>query len=116
MWCRAVFPVLSWILLSNLLIHFAIASPNPLQAEPPHCDKNFYGSPVIEDCLEAILWIPKRNPSADSMSTFAEPQLLIPPFKALKNSYAPKAIIQLPKIFKYGESDETSSHQMFVVS
>ena len=116
MWSHAVFPVLSWTLLSYLLIQFAIATPNPLQAGPLQCDKEFYGSPKIEDCNQAIFWIPKKNPNADASHIFAEPQLLNPPFNAVKNPYAPKAIIQLPKIFKYGESNDTSSHQIIVLS
>ena len=116
MWYHAVFPVLSWTLLYYLLIQFAIATPNPLQVGPPHCDKEFYGSPKIEDCNQAIFWIPKKNPNADSSHIFAEPQLLSPPFNAVKNPYAPKAIIQLPKIFKYGESNDTNSLQIIVLS
>ena len=102
MWCHAVFPVLLWTLLSYLLIQLAMATPKPLPIAPPYCDKDFYGSPKIEDCNQAIFWIPKTGPNADSVHIFAEPQLLIPPFRALQNPYAPKAIIQLPKIFKYG--------------
>ena len=85
MWSHDVFPVVSWTLLSYLLIQFAIATPNPLQAGPLQCDKAFYGSPKIEDCNQAIFWIPKRNPNADSSHIFAEPQLLNPPFNAVKN-------------------------------
>ena len=114
MW-RHAFLLLSWILLTYLLIKSAIATPDPLQVGPPYCDKNFYGSPKIEDCKQAIFWIPKRNPNADQAHVFAEPQLLNPPFNAVKNPYAPKAIIQLPKIFKYGESNNTNSYLMIVL-
>ena len=109
MW-RHAFPLLSWILLSYLLIRFAIATPEPLQVDPPYCDKDFYGSPKIEDCNQAIFWIPKK----DQAHLFAEPQLLNPPFNSVQNPYAPRAIIQLPKIFKYGESNNTGSYQIIV--
>ena len=113
MWCHAVLPVISWTLLSNLLVQVAFATPNPLPLGP-QCDKDLYGSPKIEDCNEAIFWIPKNNPNANSMHIFAEPQLLNPPFKAVENIFAPKAIIQLPKIFKYGESNNISSIQSII--
>lgn len=47
----------------------------------------------------------KDTPDATVFRIFAEPQLLEPPFKAAKNPYAPKAIVQLPKIWKSGMSD-----------
>ena len=103
MWCHA-FPLPSWTLLSYLLIQFTIATPNPLQVDPPQCDKELYGSPKIEDCNQAFFWIPKSGSDTVSNQVFAEPQLLNPPFKAVKNRFAPRAIIQLPKIFKYGGS------------
>lgn len=95
-------------LLSFLLVHSAIASPNPLQVEQPLCDKNMFGKPNIQDCYQALFWIPYANapardsPDAKAKRLFAEPQYLDPPFKAVKNPYAPKAIVQLPKIWKYG--------------
>ena len=111
MWPHA-FPLLSW----TLLIVFAIATPNPLPVGPPHCDKDYYGSPKIEDCKQAIFWIPKSGPNAVANHVFAEPQLLNPPFKAVKNPNAPRAIIQLPKIFKYGASKDISSASKIVPS
>ena len=114
MW-RHASPLLGWTLLSFLLMQVALATPNPLQVQPPRCDKDFYGSPKIEDCNQAFFWIPK-GPNAATNQIFAEPQLMDPPFKALENVHAPKGIIQLPKIFKYGESNDVSYIQKIVPS
>lgn len=78
------------------------AGPTPL------CDKNVYGTPNIEDCKTAMTWIPyidlprgfKRN-EATAFRTFAEPHFMTPPFSLVKNEWAPKAIQQLPKIWKH---------------
>ena len=89
------------------LIHYAATNPNPLQVDPPLCDKDLFGTPRVEDCYEAMFWIPyinkpaKDTPDAKALRIFAEPQFLDPPFKAVKNPYAPKAIVQLPKIWKF---------------
>ena len=105
-----VFVSVRTVLLLCLLFHSAIASPNPLQAKSPLCDKDLFGTPKIDDCYQAMIWIPYMNPPArlskDAMASriFAEPQYLIPPFTDVKNAYAPKAIVQLPKIWKYGMS------------
>ena len=90
------------------LIQSAIATPNPLQANQLLCDKDSFGTPSAEDCYQAMFWVPYINqPARDSADAkaprlFAEPQYLNPPFSAVKNAYAPKAIVQLPKIWKYG--------------
>ena len=55
-----------------------------------------------------MFWIPYNNPPAKGSSaanadrTFAEPQFQTPPFGAVPNPYAPNAIVQLPKIWKFG--------------
>lgn len=90
------------------LIQSAIATPNPLQTNQLLCDKDSYGTPSAEDCYQAMFWVPYINqPARDSADAkaprlFAEPQYLNPPFSAVKNAYAPKAIVQLPKIWKHG--------------
>ena len=103
--------VLTFMRLASLwffLIHSVIATPNPFQANQLLCDKDIFGTPSAEDCYQAMFWIPYMNPpardSADAKAPrlFAEPQYLNPPFSAVKNAYAPKAIVQLPKIWKYG--------------
>lgn len=75
---------------------------------PPTCDKNVYGTPNIEDCKTAMLWIPyleqprgRRQNEATVFRTFAEPQFLKPPFTLVRNEWAPRAIVQLPKIWKH---------------
>lgn len=97
-------------LLCSFLIYSAVTNPTPLQANPPLCDKDLFGSPNIKDCYEAMFWIPyinapvKDTPDAKALRIFAEPQFLDPPFKAVKNPFAPKAIVQLPKVWKFGMS------------
>ena len=55
-----------------------------------------------------MFWIPYMNPpardspDANADRLFAEPQFQTPPFGAVKNPYAPNAIVQLPKIWKHG--------------
>ena len=72
------------------------------------CDKDLYGTPNMQDCYEAMFWIPYINPpardspEAKAFRIFAEPQFQSPPFGAVKNPYAPNAIVQLPKIWKHG--------------
>lgn len=64
--------------------------------------------PKLEDCYEAMFRIPYSNapakdtPDAKALRVFAKPQYLSPPFKAVKNPYALKAIVQLPKCWKHG--------------
>ena len=102
--------VLTCIRLAPLwffLIQSVIATPNPLQENQLLCDKDRFGTPSAEDCYQAMFWVPYINqPARDSADAkaprlFAEPQYLNPPFHAVKNAYAPKAIVQLPKIWKY---------------
>ena len=62
----------------------------------------------MEDCYQAMFWIPYINPpargspDANAYRMFAEPQFQTPPFGAVQNLYAPNAIVQLPKIWKFG--------------
>ncbi|KAM0801620.1 hypothetical protein BDR22DRAFT_888510 [Usnea florida] len=55
-----------------------------------------------------MFWVPYINPparvspDASAFRIFAEPQFQTPPFGAVKNPYAPHAIVQLPKIWKHG--------------
>ena len=101
--------MLTWVLLS-FLIYSAVAMPNELQASSPICNRDLFGTPDAQDCYQAMFWVPYINQpardSGDAKATrvFAEPQYLTPPFGAVKNAYAPKAIVQLPKIWKYSKS------------
>ena len=113
MWHNNSFSFAPWTLLYFFLVNSAVASPNPLPANPLLCDKNLFGAPKLEDCYQAMFWIPyinqpaKDSPDAKASRMFAEPQFLNPPFNVVKNHYAPKAIVQLPKIWKHGTSTPT---------
>ena len=91
--------ILNCGLLCLSILHGAIAQ---------SCSKDLYGTPNIQDCYEAMFWIPYINPpgryspDAQAFRIFAEPQFQSPPFGAVQNPYAPKAIVQLPKIWKHG--------------
>ena len=108
MWHNHIFAFKGLGLLVGFLIHCAATGPSPLQVDPPLCDKDLFGTPRLEDCYKAMFWIPyinspaKDTPDAKALRIFAEPQFHSPPFKALKNPSAPKAIVQLPKIWKSG--------------
>ena len=98
-----------WIILP-FIIHSAVAIPNSLQAISPLCERDLFGTPHTQDCYQAMFWVPYINPpardspDAKAPRNFAEPQYLDPPFSAVKNAYAPKAIVQLPKIWKFSTS------------
>lgn len=115
MWHKQAFVFTRLGLLMVFLTRCALTSPNPLQVDYPLCDKDLFGTPKMEDCYQAMFWIPyinrpaKDTPDARAPRIFAEPQFLVPPFKAVKNPYAPKAIVQLPKIWKHGMSNQMRS-------
>lgn len=74
----------------------------------PICDETIYGKPNVEDCQTAMSWIPyfeqprgRQQNEATAFRTFAEPQFLKPPFSPVRNEWAPRAIVQLPKIWKH---------------
>ena len=100
--------IFEWAFLCLFIVYKTLAIPNPLQVGPPLCDKDLFGRPKLEDCYQAMFWIPFINPpgndspDARAIRIFAEPQYLDPPFKAVKNPLSPKAIVQLPKIWKHG--------------
>lgn len=78
------------------------------QTSATFCNGAIYGTPVAQDCLEALNWIPYARaapsyPLAQQPHVFSEPQFLQPPFTGLDNPYRPSAIIQLPKIYKHSE-------------
>ncbi|CAD6587387.1 MAG: hypothetical protein ASARMPRED_003080 [Alectoria sarmentosa] len=112
MWHNNSFPFAPWTLLYFFLVNSAVASPKPLPANLPLCDKNLFGAPKLEDCYQAMFWIPyinqpaKDSPDAKASRMFAEPQFLNPSFNAVKNPYAPKAIVQLPKIWETWRGDQ----------
>lgn len=75
------------------------------------CDRRTFGVPNVDDCQEAMKWIPyfdtdpRAFPGGLEKRIFAEPQNLAQPFAAIgKNPNAPRAIVQLPKIWKHGKS------------
>lgn len=70
------------------------------------CNGAIYGNPVVEDCIQALSWIPFAEaphslPGASALRIFAEPQQMSVPFAALPNNRRPRAIVQLPKIWKH---------------
>lgn len=75
-------------------------------AAQPVCWVNPYGIPVYSDCFKALLAMPFAQESEGSHSSepyelFSEPQYLLPPFKRVYNAHIPRAINQLPKIWRY---------------
>lgn len=101
-----------WAFVFIFLVHGAIISSNPLQVTEQLCDKDLFGTPNVDDCYHAMFWIPymnspaKQSPAATANRLFAEPQHLDPPFSAVKNKWAPNAIVQLPRIWKFGTSPQ----------
>lgn len=70
------------------------------------CDGGIYGFPDVQDCLQALAWIPfarlhPPSPRSHQLQVFSEPQYLQPPFTNLSNVFSPNAIVQLPKIWKH---------------
>ena len=73
------------------------------------CSDELYGNPKVDDCEQALLEIPFAKESPRSYLSrhphvFTEPQYQQPPFRQVTNNYRPEAVIQLPKIWKHGES------------
>ena len=73
------------------------------------CNDEIYGNPKVDDCERALLELSYARQSDGSYRfrvshIFAEPQFLEPPFNLITNSYRPRAIIQLPKIWKHSKS------------
>lgn len=64
-----------------------------------------FGIPNHQDCVNAFNQIPYAlSPThfgAQGYRLFSEPQFLLPPFKGVNNRYRPKAIVQLPKLWRY---------------
>lgn len=91
----------------NLLGVFlwALYYPLVLSAE---CSASVYGTPDLQDCIQALSWIPyaqksPSDPGSQQIRVFAEPQYLRTPFGALNNGYRPHAIVQLPKPWKHSK-------------
>ena len=91
----------------NLLGVFlwALYYPLVLSAE---CSASVYGTPDVQDCIQALSWIPyaqesPSDPRSQQIRIFAEPQYLRTPFGALNNGYRPHAIVQLPKTWKHSK-------------
>ncbi len=110
MWQNCLFALTRWAFWCYLLCHCAIAIPDQLREYETLCDGGMFGAPNPHDCYDAMFSVPYRNvpgldsPDAKATRIFAEPQYLSPPFSALENAYAPKAIVQLPKMWKSGTS------------
>lgn len=75
------------------------------------CNEAIYGVPNVQDCLQALDWIPYARFSPPSqyyfrsqqLQLFSEQQYSLPPFTTVRNTYAPNAIVQLPKIWKHSK-------------
>lgn len=103
---KASITFLNWASISTLLISLC-----PLTSAT-FCHAGIYGTPNVQDCLQALNWIPYARlapsyPLSQQPHVFSEPQFLQPPFSSLDNPYRPSAIIQLPKIYKHSESIPT---------
>ncbi len=99
-----------WASICILLAHSPIVTvdEDQLGAGPWLCCKSEpYGTPVVDDCREAMQWIPFFDlprgcalSEATAFRRFVEPQFMKPPFSQI-NPFAPLAIVQLPKIWKH---------------
>ena len=69
------------------------------------CEAGIYGTPNIQDCRQALTWIPYIQESDSNQAAqpriFAEPQYMLPPFNGVYNAHRPSAIVQVPKIWKH---------------
>lgn len=80
-------------------------------AATTQCNGALYGVPKVQDCLQALDWMPYARFSPPSqhyfrsqqLQLFSEPQYSVPPFSSMRNTYAPNAIVQLPKIWKHSK-------------
>lgn len=80
-------------------------------AATTQCNGALYGVRRVQDCLQALDWIPYARFSPPSqhyfrsqqLQLFSEPQYSMPPFAGVRNTYAPNSIVQLPKIWKHSK-------------
>ena len=96
----------TWVSICILLAHSPLvtADEDQLGAGPWMCCKSeLYGTPVVEDCKEAMQWIPffdlPRGCAPNKATAFrqlVEPQFMRPPFSQIN----PLAMLQLPEIWK----------------
>lgn len=119
---------LIWAVIGALIVHFPLVFADLNQSgdlvtygQPIYCKKEVYGSPNIEDCKAAMYWIPyfeqhrgHQVNEGTAFRTFAEPQFLQPPFSGVKNGWAPRAIIQMPKIWRKKYAFISSSSTLLV--
>ena len=89
-------------------------------AAQPVCLVNPYGVPVYSDCFKALLAMPFAQESEGShniehFEVFSEPQYLLPRFKRVYNAYKPRAINQLPKIWRYSMLIPVSHQTLYIV-
>lgn len=71
-----------------------------LTDEEAHCDAAVYGRVSEAECTAAF----RAIPSVATHHLFCEPQYIRPAFGAIRNRYLPNRIVQIPKIFRRGES------------
>ena len=73
------------------------------------CSEGIYGRVNARDCFKAInampfAQYPVTNTGSSLPRLFSEPQFQIPKFEFVKNDFRPRAIVQLPKVWKHGKS------------
>lgn len=71
-----------------------------LTDEEAHCDAAVYGRVNEAECAAAY----RAMPSVATKHLFCEPQYLRPAFGYVQNRYFPYRIVQIPRIFRRGES------------
>ena len=103
--CAVPMPILRTSFADHRLV-FLICLLYSSIAKSSFCNGAIYGNPVVEDCIQALSWIPfaeapQTLPGAEALRIFAEPQQMSVPFAALPNNRRPRAIVQLPKIWKH---------------
>lgn len=86
------------------LFPLVLSQSQAIDANPAYCNRALFGSPKPADCLEAANWIPYATQStvseARTYRMFAEPRFM--GFSEIDNIlYRPRAIVQLPKIWKW---------------
>lgn len=110
----SVHPSMLWTLIGLMIMRIPLVLADANQTagldapRRPICDETIYGKPNVEDCQTAMSWIPyfeqprgRQQNEATAFRSFAEPQFLKPPFSPVRNEWAPRAIVQLPKIWKH---------------
>ena len=92
----------------NLIIYILSFMFCHCAADWPLCSAAVFGVPPWIDCVAAFSKIPyagsyKINVNAHLKRLYGEPQYLNQQFGAVINRYAPRAIIQIPKIWQHSK-------------